>query len=40
MIKDVKAVIARSQGNLLQDALGAVALMVILLGSLHLPSLM
>jgi len=40
MIKDVKAVIARSQGNLLHYALGAVALMVILLGSLHLPSLM
>ncbi len=40
MIKDVKAVIARSRGTLFQDAIGAAALMVILLGSLHLPNLM
>lgn len=37
MIKQVKDVIARSNATLAQDAIGAVALMMILLGSLHIP---
>lgn len=40
MINHAKAVIARSPSTFVQDALGAVALMVMLVGSLHLPSLM
>lgn len=39
MIKDVKDVIARSQSTILADALGAVALLTILVVALHLPSL-
>ncbi len=39
MIKDVKAVIARSHSTLLADAIGAVALMTIMLVALHLPNL-
>ena len=39
MIKDVKAVIARSHATLLADAIGAVALMTIMLVALHLPNL-
>ncbi|WP_289847837.1 hypothetical protein [Lentibacter algarum] len=39
MIQEVKAVIARSQATLLADALGAVALMAILIVGLHLPNL-
>lgn len=37
MFTDLKDLIARSQATLVQDALGAAALMVILLAGLHLP---
>ncbi|WP_268870854.1 hypothetical protein [Actibacterium mucosum] len=37
MLKDLKSVIARSHSTLLQDAAGAVALVVMLVGALHLP---
>ncbi len=39
MIKDVKTAIARSQSTLLADAIGAFALMTILLVALHIPNL-
>ncbi len=38
MIETVKAVLHRQTGTLWQDALGALSLIVILLGALHLPS--
>lgn len=37
MIKDIKAIVARSQSTLLMDALGAVSLVAMLVGSLHIP---
>ena len=36
-IRTLKAIATRSQDTLLQDALGAAALMVILVVGLHLP---
>ncbi|WP_272945274.1 hypothetical protein [Actibacterium atlanticum] len=39
MLNDVKTVLRRSPATLLQDAVGAVALIVMLMASLHLPSL-
>ena len=39
MLNEIKSVIARSQDTLLQDAAGAAALMVILVGGLYLPGL-
>tara|TARA_R110000868_G_scaffold378275_1_gene643719 strand:- start:683 stop:859 length:177 start_codon:yes stop_codon:yes gene_type:complete len=39
MIKDLKSVATRSQGTLVQDMIGAIALLVILLGGLSLPAL-
>jgi hypothetical protein len=39
MIEIVRTVLNRQQDTLWQDALGGVALVVILLGSLHLPTL-
>ncbi|PTQ67999.1 hypothetical protein [Celeribacter persicus] len=39
MINDLKAVVARSQATLFEDMLGAVALLVILVGGLSLPAL-
>ena len=39
MFSDLKAIIARAEPTLLQDALGAVALMVMLVAGLHLPGL-
>ncbi|MDA7424601.1 hypothetical protein [Thalassococcus lentus] len=38
MIETVKSALARQNGTLWQDALGATALMVILVGALHLPT--
>ncbi|WP_349537219.1 hypothetical protein [Sagittula sp. NFXS13] len=38
MLDIVKATLHRHQGQLWQDALGAVSLAVILFGALHLPS--
>jgi hypothetical protein len=38
MAKDIKQAITRSRDTLVADAFGAAALMVILVGSLHLPS--
>ena len=40
MLKDAKNVIARADRTFVQDAIGAVSLMVILFGTLHLPSLL
>ncbi len=40
MINDLKAVVARSQTTLLEDMIGAVALLVILVGGLSLPALL
>lgn len=37
MIDTVKTALARSSATLWQDALGAIALAVILMGALHLP---
>lgn len=37
MIDTVKSVLHRQTGTLWQDALGALSLVVILLGALHLP---
>lgn len=37
MLNQIKSIVLRSEATLLQDALGAVALMVILVGGLHLP---
>ncbi len=39
MIDTVKTVLTRQTATLWQDALGAVSLVVILMGVLHLPSL-
>lgn len=39
MIHQIKIAASRSQDTLLADALGAAALMVLLLGSLYLPGL-
>ncbi len=39
MIQDLKNTIARCEATLLQDALGAAALTVILMAGLHLPAL-
>jgi hypothetical protein len=40
MINDLKSVVARSQATLFEDMLGAVALLVILMGGLSLPALL
>lgn len=37
-LRQIKDIAARTQGTLLQDALGASALMVMLVVGLHLPS--
>jgi len=37
MIKDAKAVLVRADRTLMQDALGAAALVVMLFGALYLP---
>lgn len=37
MLKDISNVIRRSQATLLQDAIGAGALMVMLMVALHIP---
>ncbi len=39
MIKDVKTVIARSNGTFVQDFLGLCALVILLFGALHIPGL-
>ncbi len=39
MIHQIKTVAARSQDTLLSDAIGAAALMVMLMGCLYLPGL-
>ncbi|WP_263618100.1 hypothetical protein [Pseudooceanicola nanhaiensis] len=39
MVQQVKTVVSRSGMELVQDLVGAVALIVILVGSLHLPGL-
>lgn len=39
MLKDLKNIVARSQSTLMQDAAGALALVVMLVGALHLPGL-
>ena len=39
MAEDIKSAIARSRDTLLMDALGVVALMVLLIGGLALPGL-
>lgn len=38
MIETVKTALIRKQNQLWQDALGALSLVVILVGALHLPS--
>lgn len=38
MLDIVKATLHRQQGHLWQDALGALSLVVILFGALHIPS--
>lgn len=38
-LETIRSIASRSRATLAQDALGAVALMVILFGSLHLPAL-
>ena len=38
MLNDLKALVARSSGTMAEDAVGLVALVVLLLASLHLPS--
>jgi hypothetical protein len=38
MIRELNQVALRSRDTLLQDAVGALALAVILIGSLHVPS--
>ncbi|MGB7317930.1 MAG: hypothetical protein WBC85_08200 [Planktotalea sp.] len=37
MIDQIKTVIARAEGTLLQDAIGAVSLMTIFMAALYLP---
>ncbi len=39
MLTQIKTVITRSQATLLQDAIGAASLCVMLWGALHLPGL-
>ncbi len=39
MIADLNAILTRAQPTLLQDAAGAVALLVMLIAALHLPGL-
>lgn len=39
MLKDIKAVVARSRATLVQDLIGGSALMVSLVGMLYLPGL-
>ncbi|SDW03298.1 hypothetical protein [Celeribacter indicus] len=39
MIEELKSVVARSQATLVEDMIGAVALLVILVGGLTLPAL-
>lgn len=39
MIHDIKTIVARSQTTLLEDVVGAIALLVILVGGLSLPAL-
>lgn len=39
MLSQIKTVLTANRDTLLQDAIGAAALVVILLGSLHLPGL-
>lgn len=39
MLKDIRAVLNRSSATILQDALGAVSLVVMLVMGLHLPGL-
>ncbi|SFI76824.1 hypothetical protein [Celeribacter neptunius] len=39
MIQELKSVVARSQSTLFEDMIGAVALLVILVGGLSLPAL-
>lgn len=38
MIRDIKSVVERSQGHLVEDMIGAAALLVILFGGLLVPS--
>lgn len=38
MIHDIKSVVERSQGNLVEDMVGAAALLVILFGGLVAPA--
>ncbi|EIE48981.1 hypothetical protein ATI53_104610 [Salipiger aestuarii] len=38
MIETLRRAIARSDGTLFQDMIGALCLVVILVGALHLPS--
>ena len=37
MIADIKALLSRRDATLVQDAVGAVALIVLLISALHLP---
>lgn len=39
-MQDIKDAILRSQGTLAQDTAGAVALVVILIGCLHVPAIL
>ncbi|GGH18967.1 hypothetical protein SAMN05444007_101165 [Cribrihabitans marinus] len=39
MLTQIKSVLSRSQGTLVQDALGAASLVVMLVAALHLPGL-
>lgn len=39
MLDDLKSVVTRSQATLVEDMLGAIALLVILFGGLTLPAL-
>lgn len=39
MLNDIKDIVARSRGTLVEDALGALSLLVILMVSLSLPTL-
>ena len=38
MITELKAALSRSSATLLQDALGALSLVILLVGGLHLPT--
>ena len=39
MLTEIKSALSRSQATLLQDALGAASLVVMLIAALHLPGL-